>query len=247
MAPLTYREYPPSPRLSSCVECSWSVETSAAVHTGVPPDGCLDIIFSPDFGLRVVGAMTREQAFLLGAATRIVGVRFRSGMARTILGAPVVNLTDSFVQLEDLWPQRGKELKTRLENSTSAVQQVEAFRHAVQLSGEPANPVQRAIQAMCRFHGYICLDDLAWQANLSPRQFRRRCREESGLAPKSLCKILRFRRTRQLAQASSKPNWSRIAAEAGYFDQAHLIRDFQAFTGRTPMSVLSNTPPAPLP
>ena len=94
---------------------------------------------------------------------------------------------------------------------------------------------------MCLAHGDINLEYLAAQANLSPRQFRRRCREESGLTPKHLCRILRFRRARQLAGSSLKPNWSSIAAAAGYFDQAHLIRDFGEFTGRTPMSVLSNT------
>ncbi len=247
MMPLSYCESPLSARLHPVVECFWSIEALAAVHTGVPPDGCVDIIFSPAFGLRVVGTMTREQNFLLNAGTRIVGVRFRSGMARTVLGVPVTDLTDSFVPLEDLWPQRGKELKTRLEEARSVVQQTEAFRNAIQPPAESPNPVQRAIQAMRLFHGNVCLDDVASQANLSPRQFRRRCQEESGLAPKSLCRILRFRRAQQLARASSRPNWSRVAAEAGYFDQAHLIRDFQQFTGRTPMSVLSNTRSAPLP
>jgi AraC-like DNA-binding protein len=37
-----------------------------------------------------------------------------------------------------------------------------------------------------------------------------------------------------------------IALESGYFDQAHLIRDFRQFTGRPPMSVFSNTAAAPI-
>jgi AraC-like DNA-binding protein len=77
---------------------------------------------------------------------------------------------------------------------------------------------------------------------LSPRQFRRRCLEESGLTPKRLSRVLRFRHACRIARAAKRPNWSDIALEAGYFDQAHLIRDFHKFTGLTPMAVFSNPP-----
>jgi AraC-like DNA-binding protein len=54
--------------------------------------------------------------------------------------------------------------------------------------------------------------------------------------------VLRFRHASRIAQAAGRPNWSDIALEAGYFDQAHLIRDFHEFTGLTPMAVFSNRP-----
>src|SRR5262249_22982940 len=103
------------------------------------------------------------------------------------------------------------------------------------------NSVQRAIEFITASSGEIDLDYVASQSNLSLRQFRRRCLEESGLSPKHLCRVLRFRRARSFALASSRPDWSRIAADSGYFDQSHLIRDFREFTGRAPMSVFSNT------
>jgi AraC-like DNA-binding protein len=113
------------------------------------------------------------------------------------------------------------------------------------LSGLPAprepGAVERAIEGIARARGMIDLDWVARQANLSPRQFRRRCIEESGLAPKQLCRILRFRRACQLAHGVARPEWAAIAASAGYFDQAHLIRDFRAFAGATPVAVFSNT------
>jgi AraC-like DNA-binding protein len=75
---------------------------------------------------------------------------------------------------------------------------------------------------------------------MSERQFRRRCVEESGLAPKQLCRILRFRHACELA-AARRAGWAAIAADAGYYDQAHLIRDFHEFSGGAPVSVFSNT------
>jgi hypothetical protein len=52
------------------------------------------------------------------------------------------------------------------------------------------DPVKRAIEAIVKAHGDVDLDWAASQAGMSPRQFRRRCFEESGLGPKNLCRIL---------------------------------------------------------
>src|ERR1035438_6503164 len=91
-----------------------------------------------------------------------------------------------------------------------------------------------AAQGCCGPNGIADVDWMARQAGLSPRQFRRRCMEEAGLGPKRLARVLRFRYANRLAAAARRPDWSLIAASAGYFDQAHLIRDFREFTGRTP-------------
>jgi transcriptional regulator GlxA family with amidase domain len=97
------------------------------------------------------------------------------------------------------------------------------------------NSVQRAIEAIRAANGAIDLDYVARQSNLSPRQFRSRCLEESGLTPKLLCRILRFRHASRLSGPAAD-----IALAPGYFDQAHMIRDFREFSGDTPMSVFSN-------
>jgi AraC-like DNA-binding protein len=99
--------------------------------------------------------------------------------------------------------------------------------------------VHLALEAMAAAHGDIDLDWVAGQAGMSPRHFRRRCLAESGLTPKHLCRILRFRRA--CALAADRLEWSAIAAQAGYFDQSHLIRDFHEFTGSAPLSVFSKT------
>ena len=59
--------------------------------------------------------------------------------------------------------------------------------------------------------------------------------------PNILCRVLRFRHAWSLAEQAAGRDWSGIAAEAGYFDQPHLIRDFGELAGGPPMSVFSNT------
>jgi AraC-like DNA-binding protein len=237
-----YREQAPPPGLARWVECSWSVATAEAlVGYPVRPDGCLDIVFDREQGLRVVGAMTTEKRYDLPASSQMLGIRFRPGMAGLFLQAAPPALTDAAIALEDLWGSAGRNLHDRVSQAASSEEGVRELMAALQRPHHPLTPIQRAIEAMSAARGVVDLDQIANQANLSTRQFRRRCLEESGLTPKHLCRVLRFRHACELAGSHSRPAWPAIAAEAGYFDQAHLIRDFHEFTGTTPMSVFSNT------
>jgi AraC-like DNA-binding protein len=49
-----------------------------------------------------------------------------------------------------------------------------------------------------------------------------------------VARLLRFERARALTEQATDPDWTRIALEAGYYDQSHMINDFRAVTGRTP-------------
>ncbi len=181
----------------------------------------------------------------------MAGIRFRPGMAGTFLGVSPAELTDGAAPLEDLWDRRAHEFKVKLEEARSIQDAMPILLSSLPMPDPAPNPVQKAIEAIAAANGNADLDSVARQANLSPRQFRRRCLEESGLGPKHLCRVLRFRHACRIARAvgqlnmgqrnMDRLNWSAIALEAEYFDQAHFIRDFRRFTGLTPMAVFSNT------
>jgi len=82
-------------------------------------------------------------------------------------------------------------------------------------------------------NGVVSLDEVASQAGLSPRQFRRLCREQTGLSPKLLARILRFRYAISRVH-DERGEHAGLAADCGYFDQSHFIADFQRFSGQTP-------------
>jgi AraC-like DNA-binding protein len=242
---MIYREQPPDPRLARWVECSWTLQTGDPVQ-GYPvrPDGCQDLIWSPAAGAQVVGTMTAEQRFDLVKGARTCGIRFRPGMAGPFLGVAASGITDRALPLEDVWGSAGRRVGAALADAGSIEAAVKVMGGVLRTPSSAPGSVQLAIEAMTAAHGEI---DLAWvarQAGLSPRQFRRRCLEESGLTPKHLCRVLRFRRAFSLA--GPQADWAAIAASAGYFDQSHLIRDFREFTGTTPLSVFSNTRTTPI-
>jgi AraC-like DNA-binding protein len=240
-----YAEYKPEPGLARWVDCIWSMETETGVR-GFPvrPDGCMDILYSPGAALEVVGTMTTQQRFDLPAGTWRIGLRFRPGMARRFLPVDGADLRDRVVPLDEVLGVGARELRERLDDTGSAAEARRILSSALEPPPDPPGAIQLAIEAMTREHGAVDIDWVADQAGMSARQFRRRCMEESGLAPKHLARVLRFQRACQLAARGE--SWLRVAAEAGYFDQAHLIRDFREFTGLTPMSVFSKTSPEPI-
>ncbi len=241
---MSYREHLPAAAWARWVECAWSSETgNEPQEFAVRPDGCLDIVFSSAEGLCIVGAMTAQQHFHYPPGTHIAGIRFHPGMAGAILGVAPSELTDGVIALEDAWGSRARQLEQRLCDARTPGETMRLLLDGIPAPANPPNPVQRAIEAIAADHGACDLAQVARQASLSSRQFRRRCLEESGLAPKHLSRVLRFRYACTLAGQSARPEWPDIAAEAGYFDQAHLIRDFHEFAGGAPMAVFSNTAP----
>jgi AraC-like DNA-binding protein len=233
-----YSEIFAPPRLSNAIECLWtSLQTSAStVQHRVVPDGCADLLFTQGAGvpvLQVVGPMTRFEDVPLEPGAEYVGVRFRAAMGPAYLGVRAGEIVDQTIDLECLWGARARRLCERLAN-TKALTARSALLCDSFAVNIPRSPVQEAIGTLeCR-GGQLRLDTLASQSGLSVRQFRRRCIEESGLSPKLLARILRFRRAWQQADAETRGH-AALAAEWGFTDQSHMIAEFRRFSGRTPV------------
>jgi len=89
-----------------------------------------------------------------------------------------------------------------------------------------------AAEAIARA-GRVTVDKLAAGAGISSRQLERRFLSEVGIGPKLLCRILRFQHVFRAVDRHAG-SWAAVAADCGYFDQSHLIRDFQQFAQQTP-------------
>jgi transcriptional regulator GlxA family with amidase domain len=94
--------------------------------------------------------------------------------------------------------------------------------------------VDAAVEAIRCAHGVVSVAELAERLGLSRRSLERRFRQQVGLLPKQLARVLRFQRALQMREQAPADGWPAIALECGYYDQAHLIRDFREFSGQTP-------------
>lgn len=233
-----YREIPPSPRLAQTIECFWTMEHGgpAGWHR-VVPDGCADILFTRNAGrvsLDAVGPMTAYRDFPMRKGQLLAGMRFRPGAWTAALGVPGDRVTDAIVPLEELLGSRAKELLDRLAGAASLEQSAGLFEAAVPSVGNSAR-IERVLEWIAERRGAVSIDEMARQAGFSARQFRRVCLEQTGLTPKFLARVLRFRHA--LSRVRQYPGqFADFALDCGYYDQAHLINEFRQFSGRTPSS-----------
>lgn len=237
-----YQEYTTHAELEGFVECLWTIRSDEPGSHAVLPDGCIDVIYSPGQGLRVVGTMSARQDFVLQPGVELTGIRFHPGSAARLLGCPVAELTNRADTLESIWGCRASGLAFELGSAPTKLERLRALSSAFRDASLAKNPLEKALDVLRNAAGVVSLDYLADQAGLSVRQFRRRVVELTGLGPKHLARVLRFRRAAAMAEGSGHADWARIAAECGYFDQAHLIRDFREFGGCTP-ATLPGLPP----
>ena len=240
-----YQEFPPSPKFASHVECFWMHRTDGPIRNfHVFPDGCSDIIFEQparDYGgLAIVGTMTRAQAFDIPGRHLTFGVRFRPGMAARLLRVPGSVAVDQSIPLADAWKVAAVgDLLDQLADSRSPHDTIDRFEASLD-DPVPLDPVEKSLAWLVECGGQVSMDTLADAASLSPRQFRRICLERTGLSPKHLARVLRFREAAKYA-SGKHPDWGDIAAASGYYDQAHLIDEFKELAGVSPAQFSSLT------
>lgn len=234
-AGVTYREHAPASQFANRVECFWTLEAHGAADWLVLPDGCCDIIFSRTDGadLQVVGTMTCGRRFTFNGGERAAGVRFRPAVAAGMLGFRGPEVVDSAIPLEDLWGARARTLSEKLNNAGSLDDTLKVLAEAACGDAPVNHAVQKALAWAARHADEADADSLAHMAGASTRHFRRLCTEHTGLSPKMMCRILRLRRAVS-AIHSGRSATARLAAECGYYDQAHMILDFRELAGCTP-------------
>jgi AraC-like DNA-binding protein len=230
------------------VSCLWVQTIGAgdgAYEQPVLPDGCADIV-STTGGLTVVGPATTAVTESFTPGSVIVGVRFRTGAAPPLLGVIANELLDQEVGLADVWGRAGTGLAARCGDVSGDAEGADRLRAVVgtlldRLVDAPAvDPVATRAASMLATPTAPPVRDLARRFDLSERQLRRRVEAAVGYPPRTLARILRFQRFLGVARSSGPagPDLARLAAEAGYADQAHLTRDSRRLAGLPPGALL---------
>jgi AraC-like DNA-binding protein len=236
----TYREITPSPNLAAFIECFWTGDVVEDFSARVVPDGCADIIFFTRKGelidTQVVGVMTRPHVVPLTAGTSLLGVRFHPGMAGACLRCDIQALNDRSVPIQSVCGSAGNDLVRRVCGHSSVEPRIAALEGW--LTGLPTiTQVQKAIGELVGRKGQLSVDGFAAVAGISERQLRRTCLKNSGLAPKQLACILRFRHAIARLR-NGESDMANLALDCGYYDQAHMIRDFRDLAGISPVRCL---------
>ena len=191
----------------------------------------------------VAGPRTSAHYKSAAAVARVVIMQFRPGHSAPLLGVAAHTLTDRMVPLRELWGERaGDELFVQLLGAPSGSDVIERLARAAALrtpqtfepaSGHLARRAVRLLEA-----GEARVETIAEQLGVTARHLRRAFTESVGVGPKDFARTVRLHRALGRAVSSSSSDWSSVATDSGYYDQAHLIADFRQLVGLTPGAFL---------
>ena len=167
--------------------------------------------------------------------------------AYALFGRPISELTDKLVDLPTLLGRDARRLIDALaaaRNWDDACAELRAALVRRMVSGpQPTPAVAWAWRELHSTHGAARIDQLVQRSGVSHRHLAARFREQVGMAPKEFARVLRFERSLTLLRRGGT-SLAAVAAAAGYYDQAHLHRDFRAMAADSPRMYLNNWPAA---
>lgn len=256
---MQYSEIPPSSALRRYVKCYWTL--SAPRHAGpatpepVMPDGCIELIFNladpfrrfhtegdiETQPLSIVAGQMRSSAMIgPSGAIDLFGVRFRHAGAAPFFSFPMNELTDRIIDLKTVPGVEGRRTEERLNEACTLRERVNIIEDVLsQLLSNTAGPdvlVETASRMIAERGGTAPIDSILGALDVNERTLERRFRQNLGLSPKRFSRIIRFQNFLNASGLDANRNILDTALSFGYYDQAHLIREFREFSGKTPLA-----------
>lgn len=256
----------PPPELGAVVQryVGWFERTPLPLRRREMPVGAVPVIvsFGDPFFLTEGdgGRRNRRVSFVVGPHDRWsvvehdgrsagVEIYFTPLGARRVLGFPLRELSNLEVELEDvLGAVVTRELVERLATAPGWAERFALLDATLsaRLADEVAPPAPMVAWAWRRLDesdGRVTIGALATEIGCSRRHLVAQFHEQLGLPPKTLARVLRFNRAVELLRRDDGGRLGEIALDCGYYDQAHLNRDFRAFAGDAPTAFLARRLP----
>lgn len=253
----------PTPPLSQFVENIWYYNGQ---HVGYPrekilPDGAIELIIDLDDWSKKIFAdetntecfRTVKKAWISGERTRyivigtdnthMIGIRFRPGGAYPFFGFPISELSEAVTELDLIWGRLIYDIRDQLleiDSPEAKLLRFEAFLlEQVKRSLEPNRAIAFAVHMLQHSPQFLAIRDLADQIGITQKHLITQFERVVGLRPKSFARVAKFNKVLSVIEETKQLEWTSIAQECGYYDQAHFIKEFHTFSGLNPSSYLT--------
>jgi AraC-like DNA-binding protein len=250
-ASIEFHRHSPSLWLKPYVRNYWSLRCSGVPalprRHRVVPDGCIDLIFmrrrpTEDYRASVVGTMTQPIEEELAPHVDYIGIRFNPGGFRRFFKIPPCELTDRIVSLDDLSSQSG--IAERLADGRGLTACLESLEDELARRFKPEEHdllPAGVLETISARRGNVPMTQLGHMTGWSSRHLRRMFHESIGVGPKTFCRIIRFMSALRVLRRNPRPSLMDVALDAGYYDQAHFIHEFEDFYGSSPSTIFENS------
>ncbi|MFC5065994.1 helix-turn-helix domain-containing protein [Actinomycetospora atypica] len=230
----THSRLAPAADLAPFVDHYWAVTWAYAepYRQKVPPSVSVHVTARDGDPPVWQGVTTRHVVRELGGRGGVVGAALRPGTARAVLGRPVRTLTDAST------PAGGPA-------GIVGTGALEAWLRTLL----PATPSPAALEAAAAVDlvrtdpGITRVEELARRCGCHVRRLQRLFAEHVGVGPKWVVRRYRLHEVTERLDAGRAVAWAQVAAELGFADQAHLVREFTALVGESPTAYAARYPP----
>jgi AraC-like DNA-binding protein len=253
----------PAPPLDAFVEMIWLCQNEPQAHAleRLLPTGAAQLIvnlkedrvrrYDPERGNRcestrgtvLAAVQSRYSVIDTAEQEHVMGVVFRPGGTVPFMRVPAHETCDADLPLELLWDRRHAEtLRERLLEAGDADARLATLEQALLEAWRPVGnhpAVTFALETFGRRPPVASVTAVTDAIGLSAKRFIERFKAEVGLTPKRYCRIQRFQRALRRTRAGRRVDWTSLALDCGYFDQAHFVHDFRDFAGLTPTAYQS--------
>lgn len=218
----------------------------------VVPDGHLRLVFNvgdppstrdaPGLVAGVIGPSAAPSLVCLHGRMHAFTLTLRPGAATALLGAPAGEFSGAAVPLDAMWGREGEDLLARLADERSDAGRARVLqRHLLhRLQGQrrepPSRQLDEALRLLARTGTPSSMTDIAGQLGCGERRLQQLFHTHVGLPPRTARRLLRLQASlrRLRAHGDAPPAWADFALECGFYDQPHLVNEFQALCGLTP-------------
>lgn len=259
---MIYNKYSPDPLLKPFVECYyiWESEVSSNNELVVesPPNGFCSIVFNygDTYFLQnkkyerlqvpsqfVAGQSLYSYKLFLSGTIGIAGIVLKPAALATLFNLNTYEFTEERTDLLAVFSKNfiGKYIQRvkEADNSEERIKAMEAFLLFQYHTKKPETDfIDEAANSIIEKKGLLNVTDLLKSSNMSRRTFERKFFQKVGLSPKYYARIRRIGYLCNLIAGKQKVNWADVFYECEFYDQAHFIKDFEEFTGRTPQQYL---------
>ncbi len=248
------------PGLTGIVKEFWEVQGRLSpFREALLPNGFAEVMFNLGPPHRVFegsGTGVWERSWFSGLqersifiesleGTHLVSIRLHPLGATHLFGFATAEAANSIIDLDRLVGERAIELRTALLSAQSPETRFSILENFLRDRGSTEVPafVDDAVKRIEETHGSLRVADLHQELDISRKHLAVTFNRYVGISAKAYARIQRFVWTLEQLRSRGEVEWSRLAAEAGYSDQSHLVRDFRRVGAASPTEYLRRFAP----
>jgi AraC-like DNA-binding protein len=258
---MIYRIHIPAPPLSNFIEHFFYYEGYKAEHQMEKflPDGSMDLLidltetskklFHNEEGTSYttykkswMSGMKTEYILIDASVSSMIGIHFKPGGAWPFFSLPVAELNNMTIETDIFWNTEIHSIRDAILNNESVECKFNILEKYFLQKGkrklEPNVFVSYAIEQLQRSPQLWTIKQLAAKTGFTQKHIISLFKKYAGLSPKQFARIARFQKVIHELEQKRSIEWTSLALDCGYYDQAHFIKEFHAFSGINPTAYL---------